>query len=390
MQVLFKSIWQWIQEFFGQLFGLSGRSPSRVSGSQEDSNRPLTDTDYEFLFSQLLEGVAHGWHEGRILKYFEDLGERGKPKPWIAWLERFGEKAMASSAPNLQLAARMMRLGELAQSFRATETIGETAYEIGRRIYNKEAESGIWEYEGPDAEVVMSSVDGSRQDFDDEIYQTLEPTEQPLPKDSETLTLEELNDRLQQDPGLAQQLAQQLGIVATDPQEIINALVAQFQAETSQVQSQTPPQTDQDWFNIGLQQAHQGDLEGAIASWDQALEINPSLAQGWHNRGSALGNLGRFDEAIDSFDRAIYLNAQDFQTWNLKGNALYNLQQWEGAITCWDKALEVQPDYYQAWYNRGSALEELGRKEDAITSYRKALEIEPEFALALSRLQELT
>lgn len=386
MQGSFKRIWQWIQQFFGQFFGLSGRSRGSRSTSQGESERPLTDTDYEFLFSQLLEGVAHGWHEGRILKYFEDLGQRGKPKPWIAWLERFGEKAMASSAPNLQLAARMMRLGELAQSFPATEAIGETAYEIGRQIYNKESESGIWEYEGPDAEAPISAV----SNFNEEMYQTLDSAPQSLPEGSETLTLEELGERLEQDSDLAEQLAAQLGIPSSNPQEIINALMEQFQAQAEQDQSQETPQTEQEWFNLGLEQARQGDLEGAIASWDRALEINPSLAEGWHNRGSALGTLGRFDEAINSFDRAIYLDAQDFQAWNLKGNALYNLQQWEGAITCWDKALEVRPEFYQAWYNRSSALEELGRTEEAIAGYRKALEIEPTFELASSRLKELT
>ncbi len=385
MQGLLKRIWQWIQEFLGQLFG--GRSPARSNASNpEEANRPLTDTDYEFLFSQLLEGIAHGWHEGRILKYFEDLGDRGKPKPWVGWLERFGEKAIASSAPNLQLAARMMRLGELAQSFRETELIGKTSYEIGRKIYSKEAESGIWEYEGPDLDEEMTTTDNS--EGSPPSLGTDSPQASPEP--TQTLTIEELRERLQQDETLAQQLAAQLRTESTDPQQLIDALLDQFEAEQTQDQGVNPPQTEQEWFNLGMQQANQGDLEGAIASWDKALELNPSLSQGWHNRGSALGNLGRLHEAIDSFDRAIFLNADDLQAWNSKGNALYGLEQWEGAITCWDKGLELQPNYYQGWYNRGSALEKLGKIEEAIASYRKALEIEPGFTLAQSRLHELS
>merc|ERR1711975_14580 len=150
MQGLLKRFWQWIQQFFAQVFGSSsplGRDDKNAS------QQPLSDTEYEFLFSQLLDGVAHGWHEGRILKYFEDLGERGKAKLWVAWLERFGEKAASSAAPNLQLAARMMRLGELAQSFQKIEPIGKTAYEIGRKLYSKEASSAVWEYAGPDTRV---------------------------------------------------------------------------------------------------------------------------------------------------------------------------------------------------------------------------------------------
>ena len=361
MQGLLKRIWQWIQEFFGQLFGK--RSPRSSLGSNlQESGRPLTDTDYEFLFSQLLEGIAHGWHEGRVLKYFEDLGKRGKPKPWVAWLERFGTKAIASSAPNLQLAARMIRLGELAQSFRETEMIGKKSNEIGQKIYSQEAESGIWEYEGPDIDEPIVSTDNSQD------YNSHSRTDS-LDDVTQTVTIEELRERLQENATLAQQLAPQLGTESSNPEQL---------------------KTEQEWFNQGLQQANQGDLEGAIASWDKALEINPSLSQGWHNRGSALGNLGRLHEAIESFDRAIFLNADDLQAWNSKGNALYGLEQWEGAITCWDKGLELQPDYYQGWYNRGSALGKLGKIEEAITSYRKALEIEPRFRLAQSRLDELS
>merc|ERR1712178_526160 len=129
MQGLLKRFWQWIQQFFAQVFGSSsplGRDDKNAS------QQPLSDTEYEFLFSQLLDGVAHGWHEGRILKYFEDLGERGKAKLWVAWLER---------------------LGELAQSFQKIEPIGKTAYEIGRKLYSKEASSAVWEYAGPDTRV---------------------------------------------------------------------------------------------------------------------------------------------------------------------------------------------------------------------------------------------
>lgn len=382
MQGLLKRIWQWIQEFFGQLFGKRLSNISIDSNSQE-SNRPLTDTDYEFLFSQLLEGIAHGWHEGRVLKYFEDLGIRGKSKFWVAWLERFGDKAIASSAPNLQLAARMMRLGELGQSFRETEMIGKKSYEIGRKIYSQEAESGIWEYEGPDVDEQIISKDSFQNNSSH--FQIDSPDEV-----TQTLTIEELCERLQQDATLAKQLAPQLGMESSNPEQLIETLLERFHSEAAKPKQINSPQTEQEWFNQGLQQANQGDLEGAIASWDKALEINPFLSEGWHNRGSALGKLGRLGEAIDSFDRAILLNTDDLEAWNSKGNALYGLEQWEKAITCWDKGLKLQPNYYQGWYNRGSALGKLGKIEEAITSYRKALEIEPGFSLAQARLNELS
>ncbi|WP_267383846.1 tetratricopeptide repeat protein [Cyanobacterium sp. uoEpiScrs1] len=384
MQGLLKRIWQWIQEFFEKLFGKRSSNTS-IGGNSQESNRPLTDTDYEFLFNQLLEGIAHGWHEGRVLKYFEDLGIRGKSKLWVAWLERFGDKAIASSAPNLQLAARMMRLGELGQSFRETEIIGKKSYEIGKRIYNQEAKSGIWEYEGPDIDeqiVLKDSVQNNSTHFQtdspNEVTQTL------------TIEIEELRERLQQDATLAREIVPQAKIKSGEPEQIVDYLLNSVQSEAIKLKQGKYPQTEQEWLNQGLKQANQGDLEGAIISWDKALEINPSLFQGWHNRGSALSDLGRLHEAIDSFDRAIFLDVDNLEAWNSKGDVLYKLEQWEEAITCWDKGLRLQPNYYQGWYNRGSALSKLGKIEEAVISYRKALEIEPGFRLAQSRLNELS
>ncbi|GBF81285.1 tetratricopeptide repeat protein [Aphanothece sacrum] len=393
MQGLLNSIWQSIKQFFSQLFGSSKSSKSGLyKNDVAAANRPLSDTDYEFLFSQLLDGVAHGWHEGRILKYFEDLGERGKSRLWLAWLERFEQKVLASAAPNLQLAARMMRLGELAQSFPATEPIGLASYEIGRQLYTKEAGGTVWEYEGPDTDVAITEIvtPGNRKSTpppDPKIV--LNPGNQVPAEGTETLTLEELMARLGQDSQLAEQLAAQLGIQSTNPQEIVDTLIAQFQVDQNQLENQALPTTVEGWFNLGIQQANLGDLEAAIASWDRALEINPSLSQAWHNRGSALGNLGRLEEAIASFERAIALNTNDFQSWNAQGNAFSTLERWEEAITCWDHCLELELTYYQAYYNRGTALENLDRIEEAIASYRQALEIKPGFELAIARLDQL-
>jgi tetratricopeptide (TPR) repeat protein len=326
----------------------------------------------------LLEGVAHGWHEGRILKFFTQLGERGKPKLWVGWLERFGAKVLASPSPNLPLAARLLRLGELANSFPAIQPIGRASYQIGRQLYAREAESVVWEYEGPDGQAAATPPP-----------EVAFPTSSlPLPEGTTTLTLEELAAYLQENASLAAQMAAQLGTATAEPQAIIEALIDQFQA--TQGELATEPETAEGWSQRGLQQANGGDLTGAIASWDKALELEPSFARAWHNRGSALGNLGRLEEAIASFDRALELKPDDPQTWNFKGNACYNLQRLEEALACWDKVVELQPNFSQAWFNRGIVAEQLGRKEEAIASFRQALAVQPDFELAKAKLEDLS
>ncbi|GAC1453950.1 MAG: hypothetical protein NVS2B14_22130 [Chamaesiphon sp.] len=91
--------------------------------------QPLKDADYEYLFVQLLEGVAHGWQQARLMHFFEALGERSNTELWIDWLRRFGERLLASATVNKDIAARMVQLGEVGCG-----EIGEVAYEIGMQL----------------------------------------------------------------------------------------------------------------------------------------------------------------------------------------------------------------------------------------------------------------
>ena len=69
---MLKQIWQWLKGLFQRLFG-GGTSPSSASRkrslvasgfsaetSETEAPPPLSDSDYEYLFMQLVEGVALG------------------------------------------------------------------------------------------------------------------------------------------------------------------------------------------------------------------------------------------------------------------------------------------------------------------------------------------
>ena len=340
MQKFFQRLWQWLRQLLAPLMG-TGSFPSSRGGELAEI-APLSDTDYEFLFNQLLEGIAHGWHEGRILKFFNQLEFRCRPKDWVSWLERFEETVLQSPSPNLILAARMMRLGELAQSFPQIATIGDKSYRIGRELYARQApaqEDVVWEYDGPDAgphvDVTESLPDGETQ--------------------TESYGLEELADRLQTDPALAAHFAKDLGLDNADPGVIMETLMAQINQAEAELETMAPPETAQEWFERGLKQAQIGELEEAIASWDAAIAIEPTMAPAWHNRGSALGNMGRLEEAL--------LNFQEAATHN--------------------------PEDAYIWFNHGMVLEALDRNVQAIPSYEKALVLNPDFAEAQGRIQHL-
>lgn len=445
-------------------------SDSAQASSDSNINETVTlsDADYEFLFEQLLEGVAHGWHQGRIAKFFQQLEERGKPEGWIAWLERFGQKTSLVATPSMQqLGARMIRLGELTQSTPSVRQIGAVANRIGRQLFYGTNNDLIWEYDGPDLQLAQippiedeetliyastpiqdeESVLASKQilieenDLDEQISSFSKEsvvkteTENPqslkdfsdLPIFDQTTTIftkenfelaAKLDEDVQEfsssenissstptqsedevdnlnwqtntnlraeDEQLVQATSQQPELIDGDPQTITNAVIDEINLTDYQLDNQSTLELVEGWFNLGLKQATAGDFDGAVISWEKALEINPNLSAAWHNRGSALGRLGKYSEAIESFDQALVIDPNNYQAWNDRGHALYQLQKWEEAVASWDKAIEILPGDYQFWYNRGCALEKLQRSEESIASYEKALEIKPDFQEAHSR-----
>ncbi|MBN3905247.1 MAG: tetratricopeptide repeat protein [Nostoc sp. NMS1] len=179
-------------------------------------------------------------------------------------------------------------------------------------------------------------------------------------------TLDELWVKLDQSTNLVQQLASNLAVQSSNSPGIIER------------HSDNPITNAQGWFYQGLQQAKTGDLLGAIASYDQAIELQPEVSEYWFNRGLTLFHLERFEEAIASYETAIELKPDFYKAWYNRGGTLGELGYFEEAIASFDKAIEVKPDYQEAWSSKGLALLKLGWLPEAISSYDQALHLEPE------------
>ncbi|MDB9451658.1 hypothetical protein [Dolichospermum circinale] len=206
---MFKRLIQWLKKFFRQFGGKQNLTPSREQVPKAVIP-PLTDTDLEFLFTELLEGVHQIKGQTWAQKWLHNLEHRVSTQQWLEWLNRFGDRLLASSKPHNELAARLVQLGELGVG-----EISNLSYDIGMKVLTGNPGEPVWEYEGPDAVENNLLIPAN--------------TEENLPEgEYKTVSLDELLMMLQQDETLCEQISQQLGVETNNPEEIIQVLVSQY------------------------------------------------------------------------------------------------------------------------------------------------------------------
>ncbi|QSV63376.1 MAG: hypothetical protein HEQ26_12105 [Dolichospermum sp. DL01] len=217
---MFKRLIQWLKKFFRHLFG----GKQNLTPSREQVPKavvpPLTDTDLEFLFTELLEGVHQVKGQTWAQKWLHNLEHRVSTQQWLEWLNRFGDRLLASSKPHNELAARLVQLGELGVG-----EISNLSYDIGMKVLTVNPGEPVWEYEGPDAVKNNLLIPAN--------------TEENLPEgEYKTVSLDELLMMLQQDETLCEQISQQLGVETNNPEEIIQVLVSQYNEANESSESQ--------------------------------------------------------------------------------------------------------------------------------------------------------
>ncbi len=250
---MLKKIWQSLVRWFHKLVGrgTSSRSRDRLATAPLPS---LDDTDREYLFMQLLEGVAHGWQQPRAIGFFNKIRNRVRKSEWLEWLDRFGQNLLDSPVPNYELAGRMSQLSQLDCG-----EVGDLAGEYAARLLDRQAEEypmeflPIMEFSSNESELL--TIDSLHEydrvnDYAEVPPELLIDRNPPSPQpqrsfqsqveedpstETREITLEEFAAMLHKDPSLVAELAEQFGIETNDPQAIVSAVIAQMQQQVQPI-----------------------------------------------------------------------------------------------------------------------------------------------------------
>ena len=135
-------------------------------------------------------------------------------------------------------------------------------------------------------------------------------------------------------------------------------------------------------FHAGIAAAGRGAGDEAVASFRQAVSLQPRFAAAQANLGLLLVAMRRHAEAEPALRAAVALLPGDAALRNALGVAQEALQRHADAEQTYRAALELQPGLAEAHANLGNCLRRLGRLFEAEAHLVRATELKPEFAVA--------
>ena len=127
-----------------------------------------------------------------------------------------------------------------------------------------------------------------------------------------------------------------------------------------------------------------GDMNGAIADFSRAIELDPKSTSAYYHRGIARLEKAEFDAAIGDLNRAIELSPNTSDYYNDRGLAKLRKGDNDGAIADFTRAIELDPKNALGYRNRALAKNIKKDADGALADYNRAIELDPKNANAFN------
>ena len=128
-------------------------------------------------------------------------------------------------------------------------------------------------------------------------------------------------------------------------------------------------------FEAGVELEKQGQVEEAIAQYDQALEINPVDADYYFRRGGSYGRLGEYERALQDLSETIRFDSGHVGAYNTRGITYFLLGEYQLAIDDYTEAIDRLPQVGEFYVNRAKAYTRLGDDAAAQQDVDQAIDL---------------
>ena len=109
-------------------------------------------------------------------------------------------------------------------------------------------------------------------------------------------------------------------------------------------------------FEAGLELQEQGQLEGAVQEYNEAIRLDPELADAYVLRGDLYRQAGHFEQALQDYNEGIRLGSSQAGVYSGRASTYLALDQAQRAIEDFDEAVRLDPQLAEAYYTRGTGL----------------------------------
>ena len=133
-------------------------------------------------------------------------------------------------------------------------------------------------------------------------------------------------------------------------------------------------------FNRGLVKAAQNDLDGAVADYSAALQIDPNMAAAYYYRGLARHSKAELDGALSDYNQALQIDPRNPQAFFNRGMIRMQKDDIDGVIVDSTRALELDPHFIPSYYNRGLGRLAKGSMDGALSDMKAYCQLAPQDA----------
>ena len=144
------------------------------------------------------------------------------------------------------------------------------------------------------------------------------------------------------------------------------------------------------YYNLGRVQQKLTQPEKAIASYHQAIKLNPQYIQAYNNLSLTLKSVQKYDEAVSACKKALTFNPNFIESLTNMAAILMDMGQYDEAISTYKQVLEIVPDSTETHYNLGTVFRRIADNDNAKIFFNKAIRLTPDHCESLNHMGTLS
>lgn len=142
-------------------------------------------------------------------------------------------------------------------------------------------------------------------------------------------------------------------------------------------------QAAKDEFDRGRSFHKDRDFKGAIASFERAAVLDPTMSEAAFRLGLAYEDDRNFRLAIEAYERCLQIKPDHVQAACNIGESHRKNERYKDALWAYDRALSIRSDYPYGLAGRGESMRMLGDYSGALQWFDHALSVAPRHAFAV-------